>query len=96
MSTNHKVEYVLAEAKSPHSGHECHWPGCKKQVAPAMWGCSKHWFTLPHPIRNAIWANFEIGQEKSKKPSEKYIAAAKAAQDWIRKYEATNKLKVKS
>lgn len=94
MSTNHKVAYVASQAKLSHRKHECHWPGCKKQIAPAMWGCSKHWFTLPYPIRRSIWVNYQIGQEKSKKPSEGYLIAAKAAQEWISKYqkqEAGNK-----
>lgn len=64
--------------------HECHWPTCKKQVPPAMWGCRRHWFMLPARIRNAIWRAYRPGQEESLDPSPAYIAAAEAAQDWIR------------
>lgn len=63
--------------------HECHWPGCTKQVKPALWGCSKHWFSLPESIRNAIWATYRIGQEERLDPSDAYVRAARMAQDWI-------------
>lgn len=64
--------------------HTCHWPGCKQQVPPAMWGCKTHWFKLPGYIRARIWHAYEIGQEESLSPSEEYLAAAQEAQDWIK------------
>jgi hypothetical protein len=36
--------------------HTCHWPDCRKEVPPAMWGCKQHWFALPKPLRDRIWA----------------------------------------
>ena len=63
--------------------HDCHWPGCGKQVPPAMWGCRPHWFRLPRPIRDAIWRAYRIGQEEDGRPSAAYVAAARAAQEWI-------------
>lgn len=65
-------------------GHHCHWPGCKVEVPPSMWGCSQHWYKLPRPIRNRIWAAYRPGQEIRKDPSESYLRAADAAQAWIR------------
>jgi hypothetical protein len=47
----------------------CHWPGCERQVPPAMWGCKPHWFKLPKQLRDRIWATYEIGQEVSMTPS---------------------------
>ncbi len=77
-----KVRYVQRARR--HDGtHECHWPGCDQKVPPAKWGCRKHWFMLPSPIRVRIWQAFVPGQEISKRPSETYVAAARAAQDWI-------------
>lgn len=63
--------------------HTCHWPGCDKQVPPAMWGCKPHWFKIPKRLRDEIWMTYEIGQEQSMTPSPAYLAAAQAVQDWI-------------
>lgn len=65
------------------SGHTCHWPGCKRQVPPKMWGCKSHWFTLPKKLRDRIWASYVPGQEITKTPSREYVAAAHAVQEWI-------------
>ena len=76
-----KVEHVLA---APNDGkHLCHWPGCQHRVSPARWGCKKHWFMLPLKIRTRIWTAYVPGQERTKRPSQAYIEAARAAQDWI-------------
>lgn len=63
--------------------HTCHWPNCGKEVPAAMWGCKRHWFKLPLSLRNRIWATYRPGQEEDKRPSDAYIAAARAVQDWI-------------
>lgn len=63
--------------------HHCHWPGCARQVPPAMWGCRAHWYALPLNLRTAIWRSFEPGQERAGTPSREYLAAARAAQAWI-------------
>lgn len=76
-----KVQHVLRAGQTRN--HECHWPGCGKQVPPAMWGCRKHWYDLPIDIRNAIWKTYRIGQERDGSPSREYLAAADAAQRWI-------------
>jgi len=81
MSINEKVAYVRSQGQT--RDHECHWPGCKKQVAPAKWGCFEHWKMLPKRIRDRIWAAFAPGQEISGRPSAEYIAAAREAQEWI-------------
>lgn len=70
-------------------GHTCHWPGCKVEVPPSMWGCSQHWYKLPRPIRNRIWAAYRPGQEISKDPSESYLRAAAVAEQWIREHGGT-------
>jgi len=63
--------------------HTCHWPGCSKEVPPAMWGCKPHWFRLPRGLRNRIWATYRPRQEITKTPSAGYIQAAKDVQAWI-------------
>lgn len=65
-------------------GHTCHWPGCKQQVPPARWGCRDHWYRLPKALRDRIWRSYRPGQEVDKRPSQDYLNAARAVQDWIR------------
>jgi hypothetical protein len=76
-----KVKHVLRQGQTRH--HACHWPGCEKQVPPAMWGCRAHWYRLPKPLRDEIWRSYRPGQETDRKPSRRYVAAAKAVQAWI-------------
>lgn len=76
-----KAAYVVAQPQTRK--HHCHWPGCTRQVPPAMWGCRPHWYALPKSIRDAIWRAYRPGQEISLSPSAAYIAAARGAQDWI-------------
>jgi hypothetical protein len=63
--------------------HTCHWPGCSKEVPPAMWGCAPHWFSLPKRLRDRIWATYRRGQEITKTPSAEYLNAANDVQAWI-------------
>jgi hypothetical protein len=76
-----KSNYVTQQPQTRR--HTCHWPGCDKQVPPAMWGCKPHWFKLPKHLRDHIWATYEIGQEVSMTPSDDYLDAALAVQVWI-------------
>lgn len=63
--------------------HTCHWPGCDKQVPPAMWGCKPHWFALPKHLRDAVWDAYVPGQERRMDPSEDYLDVAREVQRWI-------------
>jgi hypothetical protein len=65
-------------------GHHCHWPGCDRQVPPAMWGCKEHWFRLPKNLRDKVWATYRPGQEDTMTPSASYLHVAKQVQEWIR------------
>lgn len=67
-----KVKYVLSQ--SQNRDHTCHWPGCPKQVPPALWGCAKHWYTP--------------GQEISMTPSEAYLEVAMEVERWIKQHVA--------
>jgi len=72
------------KAAGQFRNHSCHWPGCSVHVPPAKWGCRRHWYALPAPVRARIWRAYQIGQERSGRPSAEYVAAAREAQDWIR------------
>lgn len=76
-----KADYVRSQGQTRN--HTCHWPGCTKQVPPAMWGCRNHWFALPSSIRREIWATYRPGQEATIDPSEEYVRAAARARMWI-------------
>lgn len=82
-----KVAHVKAAEQS--RAHHCHWPGCSEQVPPAMWGCRPHWYAIPKRLRDAIWRTYRPGQEVHGTPSESYVAAARAVQDWIATRETT-------
>ncbi len=77
-----KADYVLSQGQTRK--HHCHWPGCERQVPPAMWGCGHHWFRLPKALRDEIWRTFRPGQETDWTPSAEYIAAATKVQEWIK------------
>jgi hypothetical protein len=81
-----KAAHVRAAPNDDHT-HTCHWPGCTRQVKPALFSCKPHWFTWPESIRNAIWREYRPGQEISKTPSEGYLRAAEAAIMYARDYE---------
>jgi len=78
---NPKVIHVLSAGQT--RAHTCHWPGCDKQVPPAMWGCRPHWFALPKALRDRIWDTYRAGQEVTMTPSAEYLDAADAVQEWI-------------
>lgn len=79
-----KVAYVRKRLGNNPGDHHCHWPGCKRHVPAAVWGCKPHWYALPQKLRNRIWATFRPGQEETKTPSREYVTVAREVQDWIR------------
>lgn len=79
-----KADYVRAQPQT--RDHGCHWPGCDKQVPPAMWGCKQHWFQLPPMLRARIWATYRPGQEVTMTPSAEYVEVAKRVHEWIIRY----------
>lgn len=81
-SIGQKAEHVKAQPQARK--HHCHWPGCDKQVPPAMWGCKAHWFKLPAALRNKIWVAYRPGQEIEGTPSRAYVEVALEVQDWIK------------
>ena len=59
--------------------HTCHATACNARVPPEMWGCKRHWFMVPKPIRDRIWASYRPGQCDDWKPSRAYLEAAREA-----------------
>lgn len=81
-----KVAHVLGAKQT--RAHGCHWPGCKVEVPPAMWGCRKHWFALPPELRRRVWQTYRPGQEETLTPSRAYLDVADEVQRWIREHTA--------
>lgn len=81
MTTHEKVAHVKAATQTRK--HHCHWPGCVRQVPPALWGCKEHWFRLPLWLRTKIWRTYRPGQEEDMTQSADYIAVACEIQAWI-------------
>ena len=81
MKPRSKADYVRSQPQT--RSHHCHWPGCTRQVPPAMWGCRPHWFALPVELRNKIWRAYEPGQERTMTPSDEYLEVADEVQRWI-------------
>lgn len=44
-----------------------------------MFACREHWYRLPQEFRDAIWREYRPGQERDKRPSERYLAVQCAA-----------------
>lgn len=79
-----KVAHVRRAGQSRN--HTCHWPGCDRQVPPAMWGCKPHWFALPADLRSRVWAAYRPGQEEDGRPSAAYLQVAREVQAWVREH----------
>jgi hypothetical protein len=84
MTKKDKVKHVL-KAKQTRD-HDCHWPGCGRQVPPALWGCKEHWFLLPIALRNKLWMVYVPGQEEKGNPTKEYVKVAREIQAWIENY----------
>jgi hypothetical protein len=63
--------------------HHCHATGCNVKVPPEMFLCRRHWFSLPKPMRDRIWATYRLGQCDDKQISHEYAEAAKEAVTYI-------------
>ena len=83
-----KVAHVRRSGQS--RDHQCHWPGCPRQVPPAMWGCRPHWYQLPPAPRARIWRTYRVGQEEDGRPSKAYLEVAREVQTWIANRPATH------
>jgi hypothetical protein len=63
--------------------HHCHRTGCRVTVPPRMFMCREDWRLLPKTMQQRIWATYRPGQETTKDPSPAYLAAARAAIEYL-------------
>lgn len=75
--------------------HRCHAEGCTQNVAPRLLMCYRHWCMVPKRLQDAVWANYRQGQEVDKRPSEAYLAAARAAVTAVRNKEQPETLQTR-
>jgi len=59
--------------------HTCHAQDCGRVVPPSMLFCRAHWFALRKPMRDAVWREYQPGQEDDKQPSLRYLAVMERA-----------------
>lgn len=60
--------------------HTCHAAGCSTPCPPKCLMCRKHWFMVPRPLRDRVWATYQEGQEAGMAtPSAAWHSAANAA-----------------
>jgi hypothetical protein len=85
MSTLREKRHHVRFAINDDPTHTCHWPGCTRQVKPAMFMCGSHWFKLPLNLRNEVWAAYRPGQEETKNPDRLYLETVRKVQNWITK-----------
>jgi len=43
----------------------CHAAGCDREARPKQLMCRAHWFSLPLPLRDAIWDTYRAWSKKS-------------------------------
>lgn len=79
---------MTAPAPPGSDQHTCHAKTCTTEVPPAVFMCRLHWGLVPAPMREAITALYQPGQEVNKRPSDEYLAIAKAAIDAVAHKEA--------
>ncbi len=65
--------------------HKCPWPLCVARVDADLWGCKRHWYLIPPPLRRALWEAYRPGQSAAT-ASPEYLAAAGAIDTWVRLY----------
>lgn len=63
--------------------HTCHATDCPSRVPPSMFMCRRHWFSLPKPLRDAVWRTYREGQCDDWKISHAYAEAARAAVTFV-------------
>lgn len=56
--------------------HKCHAPGCAQPTEPRMLMCPACWALVKPAHQDEVWRHYRKGQERDKKPSRLWIAAA--------------------
>lgn len=49
-------------ATEEHEAHRCPVRRCKAVVPPDRLMCKRHWYMVPKPIRDRVWATYDNGK----------------------------------
>lgn len=71
------------------AAHHCHATGCAKAVPPELLMCARHWRMVPRNLQTPVWSNYRVGQCDDKRPSARWLEAAKAAIAFVAETEAS-------
>lgn len=50
------------------STHRCPGPECERRVPAEMLACRDHWFQVPEPLRDEVWAAYRALQREQDDP----------------------------
>src|SRR5262245_58739568 len=67
--------------------HQCQAEGCQKLINLGLLMCLDHWRLVPAELQRQVWKHYRRGQEHDGKPSEDYLAAARAAVEAVAQVE---------
>jgi hypothetical protein len=59
--------------------HRCPAGGCRVKVPATRLMCREHWYQVPRPLRDAVWATWRSGAGKGSPAHDAAIVAAVAA-----------------
>jgi hypothetical protein len=64
--------------------HLCHARNCQVEVPRKMLMCKRHWFQLPKPMRDAVWREYNPGQEEGRaEVTQAYLEVTDQAINWL-------------
>lgn len=74
--------------RGPQTGsdHQCPVGICRVQVPAARLMCAPHWYQVPRPLRDAVWASWRSGAGAG---TPAHTAAIKAAVAAVERVQAT-------
>lgn len=50
--------------------HQCPGPGCERRVPVGQLACRTHWFQVPEPLRNEVWAAWRVLMRAIEQPGD--------------------------
>jgi hypothetical protein len=56
--------------------HECPHPACDASVPSGKLACSRHWYAIPKPLRDAVWKAWNHGTGRGSVAHNAAITAA--------------------
>jgi hypothetical protein len=64
------------QVKSPQ---HCPVPGCSERINPSRLMCRPHWYLVPKPVRDRVWASWRSGSGTGSPAHQHWVRMAIAA-----------------